>query len=461
MTNSPSSPRRSRLPALGIGVLIVVGALAGATAYTGSQTVQTQQDLAQTLKAQVEATGYARVTSSSYQRGFLSSTQTMNVVLGKGAGDVALIIVNHIQHGPLPGLKAVGNALIDTEVKFADPAVQKQFEAALGGQQPTIRTVVGLSGSTDTHIEVPKGQMTDSGTTLSWQALTGEIHNSGLNATTQLSWPELDFTTDGDRVTLRGLAVNGSAQKQQADDPLGVGEQVFTLKSMTYSAASGEAQGRFNLSDLKVGGKSTLVGGFYGGTIQYDIGQLDFETPSSGAQNFKNVQLHLGMNHLSREPLARITKTLGTLGQQLQGSPEKADLSKTQEQALQDDALALLKAQPVFSVDRLSLTQPSGDIVLTGRAELPGAANLSAETAQMLSTVPMAALGMVKLQARLSAAEPALRELLGSLSPDAAANLQSMIDAGYLKRQGNTLTSDLAFESGKGTVNGEALGGGF
>ena len=98
--------------------------------------------------------------------------------------------------------------------------------------------------------------MTDSGTTLSWQALTGEIHNSGLNATTQLSWPELDFTTDGDRVTLRGLAVNGSAQKQQADDPLGVGEQVFTLKSMTYSAASGEAQGKFNLSDLKVGGRA-------------------------------------------------------------------------------------------------------------------------------------------------------------------------------------------------------------
>ncbi|WP_161881392.1 YdgA family protein [Deinococcus alpinitundrae] len=457
----PQTGRRSRFPALGIGVLLVVGALAGATAYTGSQTVQTQQDLAQTLKAQVEATGYAHVKSSTYQRGFLSSTQTMNVVLGKGAGDVALIVVNHIQHGPLPGLRTVGNALIDTEVKFADPAVQKQFEVALGGQQPTIRTVVGLSGSTETHIKVPRGQMTDSGTTLSWQALTGEIHNGVLNATTQLTWPELDVTTNGDRVTLRGLAVSGSTQKQQADDPLGLGQQVFTLKSMTYSAASGAGMGKFDLNNLKVSGKSTLVGGFYGGTLQYDIGQLDVTMPGSGAQNFRNVQLHLGMNHLSREPLARMTKTLSTLGQQLQGDPEKAELSKAQEQALQGDALALLKAQPVFSIDRLSLTQPSGDIVLSGTAELPGAADLSAETAQMLSTVPMTALGMVKLQVRLNAAEPALRALLGSFSPDAAANLQSLIDAGYLKRQGTALTSDLAFEGGKGTVNGEALGGGF
>ena len=372
---------------------------------------------------------------------------------------MALIVVNHIQHGPLPGLRAVGNALIDTEVNFADPAVQKQFETALGNQRPVIRTVVGLDGTTSTHLDVPGGQLTDSGTTLSWQALRGEIHNGGLNATTQLSWPELSVTSDKDQVILRGLAMSGSTHKQQPGDPLGVGEQVFTLKSMTYRAASGQTQGKFSLSDLRVGGKSTLVGGFYGGTLQYDIGQLDVETPSSGAQQFSKVQLHLGVGHLSREPLARMVNTISTLGQKLHDNPATADLSSAQQQALQDDALALLKAQPVFSVDRLSLTQPSGVVMLSGTAELPGAANLSAETAQLLSTVPMAALGMVKLQARLNAAEPALRALLASFSPDAAANLQRLIDAGYLKRQGSSLTSDLAFSGGKGTVNGQALGG--
>lgn len=462
MTRLKTGPRRSGLPALGIGALIVVGALAGATAYTGSQTVQTQQDLAQTLKAQINATGYARVTSSSYQRGFLSSTQTLNVVIGKeGAADaVPIIIVNRIQHGPLPGFKAVGNALIDTEVRFADPALQKKVEQALGNQKPTIRTVVGLDGGVNTHFGVPKGQFSDQDTAMTWQPLTGDVRSGSLTASTRFDWPELKVTSPAGNLVFSGLGSSGGTRKQKMDDPLGVGDQTMTLKSLTYSGA-GNAGGTLALSNLKVGGKSALSGGFYNAALLYDIGQVAFGMPGRPAQNYKNVQLHLSVNHLSREPLARVVKTIGTLNQQLRDDTQKAALSTAQEQALQDDALALLKAQPVLSVDRLSLTQPSGDIVLSGRAELPGAADLNAETAQMLSKVPMAALGMFRLEARFTAAEPALRELLGTLAPDAAASLQSLIDAGYLKRQGSTLTSDLAFAGGKGTVNGEALGGGF
>ena len=466
MTTPRLSSRRSRLPALGLGVLLVIGALAGATAYTGSQTVQTQQDLAQTLKAQIEATGYAHVRSSTYQRGFLSSTQTLNVVIGKD-GDTdaaAIIVVNHIQHGPFPGLKMVGNALIDTEVRFADASLQAKVEQALAGQKPTIRTVVGLDGTTSTHLEVPSGQLTDSGTTLSWQALKGDVQNAGLSATTRLSWPELNLTSEGDRLTMRGLSVSGSSRKQKVDDPLGVGEQVLTIQSMTYSGTSGGAQGSFTLSDLKVGGKSTLSGGFYGGRLEYGVGRLAFEMPGSPAQTLQEGAASAERG--SPPPRAALAHHQhlqhprpDTSGQPRPTNPDAAKLSQAQQQALTDDVLALLRGGPVFSIDRLSLSPPSGDIVLTGQAELPGAANLTSETAQMLRTVPMAALGMLKLKARLSAAEPALRELLGSFAPDAAANLQSLIDAGYLKREGKALTSDLAFEGGKSTVNGQALGG--
>ncbi|MBB5363288.1 hypothetical protein [Deinococcus humi] len=41
MAKPPSASRRSRLPALGVGVLLVFGALAGATVYTSRQTAQT------------------------------------------------------------------------------------------------------------------------------------------------------------------------------------------------------------------------------------------------------------------------------------------------------------------------------------------------------------------------------------------------------------------------------------
>ncbi|MDV6374453.1 YdgA family protein [Deinococcus arenicola] len=470
MTSPRPPARRSRLPALGVGILLVVGALAGATAYTSSQTVQTQQDLTRTLEAQLEATGYASVQSSTYQRGLLNSTQTMNVTLGKGEEKVAVTVINHIQHGPLPGFRAVGNAVVDTEVRFADPALQTRLEKAFGNQKPTIRTVVGLGGATSTHLDVPAGRLTegsgDERATLSWQPMIGDVQNGGLKSSTRLTWPEFKVASEAGTLTISGMAVDGDTLKAKMDDPLGVGKQMLTLKSATYTAAPSTSQGALSLTDLKVSSASTLSDGFYGGSVQYNIGQLGFSAPGGGAQNLKvqslkNVQFHLSLGHLSQEPLARIMTTIQTLGQQARGDGETPDLTEAQQQALTDDALALLRGGPIFAIDRLSLTQPSGDIVLTGKVEVPGASDLDAETAQMLVSSPALALGMVKVQAQLKAAEPALQELLGTLAPDAAAGIESLIDIGYLERQGNDLVSNLAFGGGEATVNGQALGGGF
>ncbi len=461
MAPPPSTPRRSHLPALGVGVLIVCGALAGATVYTSRQTAQTQQTLAQTLEAQLKATGYAQVKSSTYQRGMLSSTQTMNVTLGKGTQDVDLIVVNHIQHGPLPGLRAVGNAVIDTELRFADPAIQARVEKALGGRKPTIRTVVGLGGHTSTHLNLPAGTLVDEGgaarTTLSWQAMTGDLQNGGLKSSTRLIWPEFKVTSEGGTLTLSGMALIGNAVKENAEDPLGVGEQLLTLGAATYSGLHGSSREALTLKDLKVSSSSTLSDGFYRGGVQYNIGQLGFSSPG-GMQSLKNLQLHLSLGHLSREPLVRLVKTLQTLGQQARDGSGAEALTEAQQQALTDDALAVLRGGPVFAVDRLSLTQPGGDLVLTGRAELPGASELDAETARTLASSPQLALGLIKVQAQFRAAEPALRELLATLSPEAANTLESLVEIGYLERRDNELVSHLVFGDGETSINGQALG---
>ena len=460
--------KRSRLPVIAAGVVLLIGALAGATALTSSRTAQQQQELFQTLKAQLEASGYAQVTGSSYQRGLLSSTQTMNIKLGKDAESVNLIITNHIQHGPLPGLKSVGNALIDSEVRFADEAIQGKVDQALGGKKPVIRTVVGLGGDTSSHVDVPQGQFSENGGVITWQPLTADVKISGLNTQTTLSWPEFKAQDKSSALTLSaltlsGLSITGNSRKHSKDDLLGVGEQAVTLKSAAFKDASSAAS-NLKLADLRIKGSSTLKGGFYGGQVLYDIGQLGFDSPGQGAQNFKNVQLHLSMNHLSQAPLARLVKVLNDLGKsgaaQTGGQAAGLDsLTPAQQQSLTDDAVALLRAQPVFAIDRLSMQQPGGEIVLSGKAELPGAAALTSESARMLSAAPMAALGMLRLQAQFSAAEPALRELLGSVSPGAAGSLDSLIQAGYLKRRGTTLSSELTFDQQGGKINGQALGG--
>ncbi|WP_420595265.1 YdgA family protein [Deinococcus sp.] len=464
MTRLRTRPRRSPLVAIGIGILLIGGALAGATAYTSSRTAQTQEELAQTLKAQLEASGYARVTKSDYQRGLTSSTQTLNVSLGKADDPetLALIVTNRIQHGPFPGFKAVGNALIDTDVRFADADVQKKIDAALGGQKPTIRTVVGLDGGTSTHLDVPKGQYSEAGAVISWQPLIGDVLNSGLSSSSKINWPEFKMTSDAGNLTMADLSLSSNLSKQNAQDLLGVGDQTFTIKSLSYGDAGTSSKNSLQLSGLKVGSQGKLSDGFYNAALLYDIGQVAFKSPQTGALDFKKVQLHLSMNHLSREPLARLAQTLTTLSEQAKTAPGTTpNLSDTQQKALMDDGVALIKDQPVFSIDRLSLTQPSGEVVLSGKAEAPGAAAMTSEQLQLLSGSPFLALGMVKLSAQLKAPEAALRDLVGTISPGAAGNLDALVQAGYLKREGQNLVSDLAFSGGKGTVNGQALGGGF
>jgi uncharacterized protein YdgA (DUF945 family) len=454
--------KRSPLPALGVGALILVGALAGATAYTGSQTVTVQEDLAKNIRTAVEASGYAHVKSSTYDRGFMSSTQTLNLTLGDKTETkpIGVTLINHIQHGPLPGMRAVGQALIDSEVRFTDPALQKKFEDALKGQKPVIRTVVGLGGGTSSHVELPAGSLTESGTTLSWQALVGDLKNGGLDGSTDMAWPEIKVAGDGVAMTMTGMKVSGTTHKQSADDLLVVGDQSATIGNISVVSKTGGANVNVNIKDMKLISKSNITGGFYGGTLQYDLGQTDINMPGSPAQTFKNIQLHLSMNHLSQAPLTRLGKLINSMNANDQTGATKSfeSLSAEQQKTVTDDAMALLKAAPVLSIDRLSLSRPDGELVLSAKAEAPGAAQLTAENAQMLTQAPALAVGMLKLQAQFKGPEAALRELLGTVSPAASKTLDGMIEAGFLKKQGNDLVSDLALEEGKPTINGQAMG---
>ncbi|WP_293910633.1 YdgA family protein [Deinococcus sp.] len=457
--------KRSPLPALGIGALLLVGGLAGGTAYIGSQTVTAQEDLAKNIKTAVEATGYAQVKSSTYDRGFMNSTQTMNIVLGlKGESKpVGLTLINHIQHGPLPGFKAVGQAVIDSEVKFTDAALQTKFEAALKGQKPTIRTVVGLGGATSSQIEVPAGSLTEQGTTVSWQALMGDVQNAGLTGSADLSWPEFKVVGDGVNMTISGVSVKGNTVKQSLSDPLAVGDQTLRIGSIRVAGSSGGQAGTVSIKDMALVSKSSVMGGFYNGALSYDIGQADIDSPGAVAQSFKNAQLRLSMNHLSREPLVRLLALVNSLNEKNRAAGSSAasglaSLSAAQRKAATDDALALLKAQPVLSVDRLSLVRPEGELVLSARAEIPGAAKLNAESVQMLTQAPALGVGMLKLQAQFKGPDAALRGLLGTIAPSVTSSLDGLIQAGFLKKQGRDLVSDLSLNEGKPTINGQAMG---
>lgn len=221
MTHPKSAPRprrRSFLPAALLTVLFGAGAMAGATAVFSSRTQGITEDFTGRLVSGINASGVARVEKPVYRRGFTSSTQTMTVVLGSDArsGPVVLFVTNQIRHGPFPGLQGVGQATVDTQIRFADPGVQAQIDRAFAGKKPVIHTVVGLNGGTDTRIEVPGGSVTEDGGTVTWQALNGKVRVNGLATASSLVWPGLTLRAPDGRAEISGVSLSGTSRRSSA-----------------------------------------------------------------------------------------------------------------------------------------------------------------------------------------------------------------------------------------------------
>ncbi|MFT2718681.1 DUF945 family protein [Deinococcus sp. A31D244] len=171
---------------------------------------------------------------------------------------------------------------------------------------------------------------------------------------------------------------------------------------------------------------------------------------------------------MAREPLARLLVLLNDAPAELNGaqagqpdsaaSDPLAGLSAAQQTQARADLLAVLQDNPVLTLDRLNVTQPAGNVTLTGRLALPGAARLNDSQLQVLSDQPAALLPLTDLQLKLSATRDALNTLLGNFGPLAQmADIDTLISAGYLTRSGNQLGLDLRFDQGRATLNGQSM----
>lgn len=119
-----------------LGVTLLLGAGAAATAVFSQQTQQTAEDFTQRLMQPVneKGAGYVKLRQFSYEKGFMNSTQTLALTFAtkpyaQPSDSDEVLIINHIQHGPFPGFQSAGKALVNTEFRFADPKKQATYDA--------------------------------------------------------------------------------------------------------------------------------------------------------------------------------------------------------------------------------------------------------------------------------------------------------------------------------------------
>lgn len=445
-----------------LGGLLLLGAAAGATSVFSSRTQQSTETFTQDLARKLNATGKVSAQQTSYQKGLTGSTQTMTVSIkpDESTPPIKLLVTNHIQHGPFPAFKSVGQAVIDTDIRFEDPKVQAQVDKALGGQKPTIHTLVGLGGDTHSTVTIPSGSFKDEqDATMSWKPLLGHVHVVGNNTTTDMQWDGLTMQGKDGGGEITGLSLQGSQQKASPESLLATGNATFKIDRMKFNGSSRGKQD-MELNHLETTSETNVSPDKFADiVIKYNVGEF-----KTGGQSLKNMQLHLGFRHLSAAPLERIAKVFNEMQneeEQKASGNAKPDLTEAQTKQLQDDALALLKGQPKITLDRLSITQPSGDIVLTGEASAPKLATMSAEDLAMAAQMPAMLASAFELHLEGKAKEKALSELSslgGGRTQGLEGSIQPMLEQGYLTKEGDELHMVFDYKEGQSTLNGKPLG---
>lgn len=449
-TTTTRARRFSPLAAVATAALLLGGGYVGATALFSSRAQDTTQEAVQQLTDGLQATGKVKVEKSEYRKGFSDSTQTLTLAIQDTAAatgePLRVIVTNHIKHGPVLGAAGMGQALVDTDIRFADPKVQAELDKAFGGQKPTIRTLVGMTGTSTTDINVPSGKFTaeDQPGELTWQPLKGQVQVAGLKTVTDLNWPGLVLKSPDSNGMVGAMKLSSTMTRENKDDPFGTGQATLTLDNVVL-----EGRQPVTLRGLKMSSDSQRSGEFQNLGVRYEIAEM-----AAQGQNLKNMQLALKFDHLARDPLERLSKLFQEVSNQNGASGTTPDLTEAQQKQAQDDVLALLRGQPVLRLERLSLGEPGRDMVMVGEASLPGASQLSAADLQGLAGPQV--MGLLQADLKLTTSEAALSELSSSFG-GSVPDVQTLVDSGTFQREGSQLVTTFSLKDGQMLVNGKPM----
>jgi uncharacterized protein YdgA (DUF945 family) len=174
----------------GVVAIAVIAALyLGATSYASTAAHERVEEFTKYVTSQ--SNGMLRIAETKSTRGFFSSTEDVTsafdnpmlaLILGAAAGAKPLqfTIHNVIQHGPVPGLRSIGIARVQSTLVM-DDATRKLLIDTLGTDQPLELSVTfGFAGATRLDINSPAMTFHAPGdkSTFNWKGMKSHIDYS-------------------------------------------------------------------------------------------------------------------------------------------------------------------------------------------------------------------------------------------------------------------------------------------
>jgi uncharacterized protein YdgA (DUF945 family) len=403
----------------------------------------------------LEQVPYLRLVSREYHRGVYRSTEiatygfgnpALNAVKMRGGvpalAAATLTVASTIEHGPLPGLRTVALAIVDSKV-IAPPALQKELASVLGST-PILQahTRVGFLGTSAALSSPAFSLQLPDGSSLAWGGLRSTITASGNGRrwSGQLTAPHLALQSAQGGIELSGLEYSGSEEK--AFDELYLGSGTFTLEGVKGRSARA---GDYSLQRISLTSTSKTDGEFF--DLRVDVAM---DAAKIAALQLKNLTYSESVEHVHGPSFASMLQALRAAQRQAGGNP--AQIQAGMRAALRQYGAEVLLHDPVLDIRKVSFAMPEGSALLSARISAPGLARTDLQWPAVIAALQQHA----QVTADLRVDNGLLQKLLamGGANPKIAAQLTAFEQQGYLSAGPTAVTMHLEYSSGRLTLNG-------
>lgn len=436
-----------------------------ATWYTGTRIESTMN----ALTAQTNQYPNLKVVKHEFKRGLFSSTEDVTIEFspapfakltpdanGNVPQPLQLHFINHIQHGPFPGLR-FGSASINTELVL-DGEVKTAAEKIFGQQAPVqIHTDLGYGGGGSVLVSSPAFTTTNDQTQdkIEWKGVKANIAFSGDYRTMhmKLDAPGLNaHMQDGNEVTLATIAATADMQQAAPNSFLYLGKTSATLDQLKADNSATPAKS-FDLEKLAIESDLTAKDDLVDMAVKIGAQKL-----VANKMEFSDVHYDYGIRHLHEPTLIKLVDAIYHPPK----DQNNADPTQNVLGPWKEFGPVLLQNKPEFSLDRLSLTMPEGEAKLSAKATLGDIA--VADLQNIVQLLPK-----LQASAALSVPEPMLTKLMMSSNtdPNNQAAMQEGVtrqiamfeQQGYIIRHEKALSANFEWKQGQATINGKPMAG--
>ncbi len=444
--------------------IVLIAVVAVLAAYTGAAWVigiNVENQLARYEQQVLTNAPYIEQAARKYDRGVFGATEEVTYRLGGpfahlsqtlaagGAGSsLELTVRNTIHHGPLPQLRSVAFATVDTEL-VPPPMLASKLNAMFAGRSAlAIHTTMSWLGGRTTGFSIPAFQaQLPAGATLISRGLSGSGESTRDSGSISGQIVSGGFDIQGPKGSVQVGNIGFDAKMRRVFDALYVGDAHLTLATVTVGGPSGAARSFF-VKNLTLSSSSQADSEFVNSEGRVAADQLD-----AGSFSFSHVVYGIRVLHLEGTSLAALRRALQQSRSRVAAGDPTAQANMVN--ALHQYGIDLLVHDPVIQIQSLAFATPEGEFHL--------AAGLSAHGVRRedLTAGPAALIALTRYldaDVDLRIDDALLTKLLASTprGPALSAQLDSLEKQGYLQRDGKAWTSRIGFHAGKLTINGQS-----